>query len=108
MYEAIAEVRHDTSLLAPITSEHHQIDYDQFQRYSAVAEILDNMLRRVRGPIRILEVGSNVLNLLPKFLNSDRIEVVRCDLIADHSDPSFVLLQKDAPLFPFRTPPLMR
>ena len=75
-----------------------QLDFDQFQRYSQVATLLDRMLRSFPGPIRILEVGCNILDLLPQFLDSDRVQVTGCDVERFRSDPNFILIERDQPL----------
>ncbi len=87
-------------LVIPIDCDVQQIDFDQLLRYSAATEHLDCMLAGAgSGPIRILEVGPNVLNLLPRFLDPGRIQVTRCDVIVpEGSDPDFVLIEKNKPL----------
>lgn len=56
------------------------IEFDQFQRFSAVAALLRPLLADGESPTRILEVGANVLNLLPVFLAPHAVNVVRADL----------------------------
>ena len=80
-----------------------QIDYDQFHRYAAITVLLKPLLytwQHAHKPLRILEVGSHALNLLPVFLSPLSIEVVRADL-----DPQFasdvgpyVTIEKGRPL----------
>ncbi|HEV8060869.1 MAG TPA: class I SAM-dependent methyltransferase, partial [Gemmataceae bacterium] len=84
-------------LREPVGSE-GLLDFDQFQRYSQVANLLDRMLRSFPGPIRILEVGCNILDLLPQFLDAGRVEVISCDVERYRSDPNFILIERDQPL----------
>jgi SAM-dependent methyltransferase len=86
------------SLLRACGESKKQLDFDQFQRYSHVATLLDRMLCSFAGPIRILEVGCNVLDLLPHFLDTRRVQVIGCDVERFRSDPNFVLIQRDQPL----------
>src|SRR5262249_18381811 len=74
-------------------------DFDQFQRYALAAVLLDRLLRIRETPLRVLEVGSNVLNLLPEFLDPARVQVVRCDLIdLPDGGPNYVRLEAGQPL----------
>ncbi len=95
------------SLLLPSGPEVHSLDYDQLQRYSITARLLDRMLagpscggkfQTCPTPLRVLEVGANVLNLLPRFLNPVRVHVTRCDIERFSDDPDFVVIEKDKPL----------
>lgn len=88
------------SLLAPTAPEIQHLDLDQFERYSVATRWIDRLLSSVRGrPVRLLEVGPNVLNLLPEFFVQDRIEVVRCDLFVPNEDePGFVKIEPNEPL----------
>src|SRR5205823_12252928 len=70
----------EESLLLPPDSDLHSLDFDQLQRYSIVARLLDRLLAGSSSPLRVLEVGANVLNLLPRFLNPNRVQVTRCDV----------------------------
>src|SRR5262245_3299252 len=79
------------------------LDFDQWQRYSAVARFLDRLCAGLPGPVRVLDVGCNVLNLLPCFLDSDRVQIVRCDSLPnDCDDPNYVQIEPDKPL-PFES-----
>lgn len=99
-----AQLRADTtspaprSLLRPLDGSEKHLEYDQLQRYSHVAAILDRMLGSLARPIRILEVGCNVLNLLPRFLDSRRVQVTSCDVERFRTDDDFVLIERDQPL----------
>lgn len=68
----MALVHADPSLLA---------DLDQHQRYLAAAVLLKPLLEPLGRPARLLEVGSNVLHLLPAFLAPLVVEVVRADVV---------------------------
>ena len=91
-----------TNLLRETPFIDQPIDYDQSQRYSRVARLLNQMLATVTGRVRILEVGCNILDLLPNFLDPERVEIIGCDVERFRSDDNFVLIEKDQPL-PFET-----
>jgi glycosyltransferase involved in cell wall biosynthesis len=90
----------------PASAEIQSLDFDQLQRYSITARLLDRLLasdpaygvRGSCGPIRILEVGANVLNLLPRFLDPKRVRLTRCDVERCSDDPDYVVIEKDKPL----------
>src|SRR5438132_9217603 len=88
----------EESLLLPANSDVHSLDFDQLQRYSMVARLLDRLLAGAPCPVRVLEVGSNVLNLLPRFLNPARVKVTRCDVERFSDDPDFVVVERAKPL----------
>ncbi|CAN5497534.1 hypothetical protein BH10PLA2_BH10PLA2_06820 [soil metagenome] len=90
------------SLLREIPESELPLDYDQLQRYSHVARLLERMLASVTGTIRILDVGCNTLNLLPHFLDGDRVEVIGCDVERYRTDANFVVIERDQPL-PFES-----
>jgi len=80
-----------------------QIDYDQFQRYAAITVLLKPLLytwQHEQKPLRILEVGSHALNLLPAFLSPLSIEIVRADLEPQYAGDvgPYVTIEKDKPL----------
>lgn len=86
----MALVHADPSLLA---------DLDQHQRYLAAALLLKPLLEPLGRPARLLEVGSNVLHLLPAFLAPLPVEVVRADVIDVPLEGSrFVRLSPDGQL----------
>jgi GT2 family glycosyltransferase len=95
---AAVPVPDDASLLLAVRPETAGLDFDQFQRYSAVAQVLDRLLAGLTGPVRVLEVGANVLNALPLFLDPERVRVTRCDVEPFSQDADFVLIDKDKPL----------
>src|SRR5437870_725144 len=87
------------SLLLPHDPDVHSLDFDQLQRYSIVARLLDRLLAGSSSyggatPLRVLEVGANVLNLLPRFLNPARVKVTRCDVERFSDDPDFVVVER--------------
>jgi O-antigen biosynthesis protein len=96
----VAEAAAAGSLLAPTAPEIQHLDLDQFERYSVATRWVDRLVGSVRNrPVRLLEVGPNVLNLLPEFFVQDRIEVVRCDLFVPNADePGFVKIEPNEPL----------
>ncbi len=82
-------------------------EFDQYQRYRGVCEVILDVLGEAelrKAPIRLLDVGSNVLNLFPEFLQGDVAQVVRCDFLApeaagiDLDDASYVQLEAGQPL----------
>lgn len=90
----------------PLPRQLLQIDFDQFHRYAALTVLLKPLLlqwqKRESRPLRLLEVGSHSLNLLPAFLAPIPVEIVRADIepgLAGDLGP-YVTIQKDAP-FPF-------
>jgi SAM-dependent methyltransferase len=85
-------------LLLPPSAESESLDYDLYQRYSAAARILDRMLPGVATPVRILELGPNYLNPLPRFLDPTRMTFTRADVKPVSNDPDFLRIEADAPL----------
>ncbi|HXG08241.1 MAG TPA: glycosyltransferase family 2 protein [Gemmataceae bacterium] len=69
-------------------------EYDQFQRYAIAARRLERLLGGASAPVRILEVGCNVLNLLPRFLDPHRFRVKRCDIRPFACDADFILIDE--------------
>jgi GT2 family glycosyltransferase/SAM-dependent methyltransferase len=86
-------------LFVPRRADGLTIEYDQFQRYSVVAQLLERMFGGAAEPVRVLEVGCNVLNLLPRYLDPQRFRVLRCDSrpYACH-DPDFLWIDEQRPL----------
>ncbi|HLW67534.1 MAG TPA: glycosyltransferase [Gemmataceae bacterium] len=71
-------------------------DFDQHLRYGYAAQLLSTLCA-VSRPVKILEVGSNVLNLWPNYL--ENVEVTRSDVDSNCAgQPDFVQLQPDEPL----------
>lgn len=85
-------------LLAPWDDSLEALEWDLLLRYSFAARSLQKMLGRQPTPVRILEVGCNVVNLLPKFFQPGAVELVRCDVSRFDDDPNFVLISKNGPL----------
>ncbi len=86
----------------PLPRQLLQIDFDQFHRYAALTVLLKPLLTRwhqeSHQPLRLLEVGSHSLNLLPTFLAPVPVEIVRADLepsLAGDLGP-YITIQKDA------------
>lgn len=88
-----------SSLLRPTPDIGGILDYDQLQRYAQTAQFVDRLCVGVAGPIRVLDVGCNVLNHLPRFLDPERVRVVRCDVL-DHAlpDPDYFRIVPGQPL----------
>jgi glycosyltransferase involved in cell wall biosynthesis len=86
------------SLLLPAGPDIHSLDFDQLQRYSLTARLLDRLLAGSSHPIRVLEVGANVLNLLPRFLDPARVQITRCDVERYSEEPDFVAIERGKPL----------
>lgn len=85
-------------LLRPFGPETNCLDIDLFQRYALTARLLDRMLRQADKPVRILELGANYLNPLPRFIQPERMRLTRCDVQPFSHDSDFVLIAKDQPL----------
>src|SRR5947208_631193 len=93
------DLRAAPSLLAPPDPSVQEAPFDLAQRYQQAAGYIDRLCRGVPAPVRILEVGCNVVTLLGKLLDPDRVQVVRCDVIdGPAADPDFIRLEPDAPL----------
>ena len=90
----------EKSLLVDVAAELARLDLDQFERYAVATRWLAALLSTVRTrPLRLLEVGPNVLNLLPEFLDAASIEVVRCDIfLPSDNEPGFVRIYPNEPL----------
>jgi GT2 family glycosyltransferase len=86
------------SFLRPAPDCDAILDYDQQSRYSLVANLIDRLCTGIGGSIRVLEVGSNVLNLLPTFLDPSRVHVTRCDTLSNPGDPDYVQIDQNQPL----------
>jgi GT2 family glycosyltransferase/SAM-dependent methyltransferase len=87
-----------SALLRPRLGKLRGVDYDQLQRYLAVARVLDRMLGQVAGPVRLLEVGSNVLDVLSLMFADGAARVHRCDVEPTGTGPEFTLLERGKPL----------
>jgi len=73
--------------------------FDLTQRYHQAAEYVDRLCRGTPTPVRLLDVGCNVVNILGRFFDAERVEVVRCDVIdGPADDANYVQLDPDAPL----------
>lgn len=75
------------------------LDFDQYQRYRLCAELIVQLAGETSKPLSILEVGSNVLNLLPRFLPERLGQVIRCDThAATQADSDYVQIDPDTNL----------
>jgi GT2 family glycosyltransferase len=90
---------HAATLLRPDPDLDAVLDFDRLQRYSRVSELIDRLCTGLAGPVRVLEVGCNVLNDFPRFFDPERVHVTRCDVYEDYSrDPEYVRVDPDGPL----------
>jgi glycosyltransferase involved in cell wall biosynthesis len=72
-------------------------DFDQHLRYGYAARLLSAICASAGRPVKILEVGSNVLNLWPNYLQD--VEVTRSDVESSSAGQAdFVQLEADQPL----------
>lgn len=75
------------------------LEFDQYQRYRHCTELMLQVAGDDADQLTVLEVGSNVLNLLPLFLGARAQRVVRCDLQEPREgDEDYVQISADAPL----------
>jgi GT2 family glycosyltransferase len=87
------------SLLRPAPDLTDFLYFDQLQRYRLAARLIDRLCAGLAGPVRVLDVGCNVLNHLPRFLDPARARVVRCDTYEDTTgDPDYVRTDPAGPL----------
>jgi GT2 family glycosyltransferase/SAM-dependent methyltransferase len=86
------------SLLRPRDALLRGLDYDQLQRYLLVGRLLDRMLRELPRPVRLLEVGSNVLDILPLLFADGAVRGHRCDVQPAGTGPDFTLIERGKPL----------
>ncbi|MFO0810639.1 MAG: glycosyltransferase [Gemmataceae bacterium] len=87
------------TLLRPVPDTADILDFDQFQRYELVARFVDKLCAGIAGPVRVLDVGCNVLNHLPRFLDPARVRVVRCDALdGDPDDLDYHRIEPGRPL----------
>src|SRR5262245_9514957 len=87
------------SLLRPTPDVSAILDFDLLQRYALAARLIDRLCAGLAGPVRVLDVGCNVLNHFPRFLDPDRVRVVRCDTYEDTTgDPDYVRTDPAGPL----------
>ncbi len=94
-----SSIKAPTSLLRPDRGAADIRDYDQWSRYGTAADWLDRLFTGIAEPIRVLEVGCNVLNLLPEFLDADRVRITRCDTHTNgDGDPDYVQVAPGQPL----------
>lgn len=91
--------RTPATFLRPIDDRPADLDFDTAQRFGLATELLDRLLTGAKRPVKILDVGCNVLNLLPKYFESESVRVTRCDTFENVSnDPHYVQIVPGEPL----------
>ncbi len=90
-------ISREGSLLASWGDDVRSLDWDFLLRYQEVAELLDRLLRGACRPVRVLEVGCNNHNLLPRLLDPERASVSRCDVQPFAADPDFFAIPPAPP-----------
>jgi GT2 family glycosyltransferase/SAM-dependent methyltransferase len=87
------------SYLRPGNEWPANLDYDTTLRFGLAATLLDRLLTNATGPVKLLDVGCNVLNLLPSYFETDRVRITRCDTFENISnDPHYVRIVPGEPL----------
>src|SRR5262245_44078991 len=87
------------SLLTAGADRPGDVPFDVWHRYRQAAQLIDEICRSNEGVIKILDVGCNVVKLFDSMLDSDRVQVVRCDVIDGPPDDSdYVKLEPNAAL----------
>jgi SAM-dependent methyltransferase len=87
------------SFLRPTAALPEKLDFDTARRFGLATQLLDRLLAGLAGPVRILDVGCNVLDLLPYYFDPERVRVTRCDTHPNGSDdPDYVQITPGAPL----------
>lgn len=79
------------SYLRPEADWPSQLDFDTTQRFGLAVALLDRLLTNAAGPVKLLDVGCNILNLLPSYFDPQLVRVTRCDTFENIAhDPHFV------------------
>ncbi|MFO0936627.1 MAG: glycosyltransferase [Gemmataceae bacterium] len=79
------------TFLRPLEQRPVVTDFDTRQRFGLVSELLDRLLKGLIGPVSILDVGCNVLNMIPDYFDPNLVRVTRCDVYHDSTcDPDYV------------------
>ena len=100
------------TFLRPIEERPADLDFDTAQRFGLATELLNRLLTGATAPVKILDVGCNVLNLLPAYFERELVRVTRCDTFENVAhDPHYVQIVPGDPLpfgasghcFPLRT-----
>lgn len=71
-------------------------DFDCYQRYTALRQLLDAVFSDTEQGVRVLDVGAGTSTLSAEFLGT-RYRIVRCDVVPI-DDPDSVLLTPGQPL----------
>jgi GT2 family glycosyltransferase len=80
-------------LLRPACEHPADLDFDTSRRFGLAVELLNRLLTGSTGTVRILDVGCNVLNLLPRYF-TDRVKITRCDTFENiANDPHYVRIE---------------
>lgn len=88
-----------TSFLRPQPALPDKLDFDTARRFGLATQLLDRLFAGLSGPVRILDLGCNVLNLLPSYLDPDRVRVTRCDTYPNGgNDPDYRQIVPGEPL----------
>jgi GT2 family glycosyltransferase len=87
------------SFLRPTPDLPDKFDLDTARRFGLATQLLDRLLAGLAGPVWVLDVGCNILNVLPNFFDPNRVRVTRCDTIPNGSDdPDYFQITPGAPL----------
>ncbi|HEY2787462.1 MAG TPA: glycosyltransferase [Fimbriiglobus sp.] len=87
------------TFLRPTPKLPDKLDFDTVRRFGLATQLLDRLLVGVTGPAKILDVGCNVLQLLPNYFDPERVRVARCDTFANVSDdPDYHQITPGEPL----------
>ncbi|MBX7102525.1 MAG: glycosyltransferase [Gemmataceae bacterium] len=75
------------------------VPFELWDRYVRAAGFIDELCCDADGPVRVLDVGCNVVKILSDLLDPARVQVVRCDVIeAPDGDPDYVQVVAGRPL----------
>ena len=85
------------SFLRPVADRPADLDDDTAGRFAIAADLLDKLLTGASGPVRVLDVGCNVLDLWLRYLDASRVRVTRCDTI-DLREENYVRVVAGEPL----------
>jgi len=92
---AVAPV--SSRLLSPCGEDVLDLDWDLYLRYAMTARIIDRLLAGATLPVRVLEVGCNLHNVLPRFLDPELVQITRCDVEPYGEGPDFFLIPRQPP-----------
>src|SRR5262245_48479968 len=87
------------SYLRPSVDWPANLDFDTTQRFGLAVSLLDRLLTNTSGMVKLLDVGCNILNLLPQYFDADRVRITRCDTFENISyDPYYIQIVPGEPL----------